>query len=425
MTTPPHGRPLRIGLFVIAFPRASETFIVTKVLKLLEHGFDVQIFTLSAEADWSSFAILDGREDIRRRVHIAPPLKPLARVASTGSFEIAKLALAHPRDFARLAAHNWRHRREHRTGFAKSLYERAMFVGHELDILHIEFDYQALGIADLKDYFGCRLLLSARGTFQKSSTYGPDACEYLFRYVDGYHFISESLDANMHGLGLPPEIPCWRVEPAIDLTLFQPRPRPARAADRPLRIISVGRLRWQKGYEFAIDAVAKLRDLGVSFTYEIYGSGPYDHAVRYAIREFGLEDCVRIAGAKPREQIPSLLADADVMLHASLEEGFCNAVIEAQAMELPVVTSDAGGLPENVEDGVTGFVVPRRDPGALAERLAVLARDPDLRRQLGKAGRARALARFDLDRQAEAFVRLYRELMGRPRRSTPAAAQRL
>ena len=148
----------------------------------------------------------------------------------------------------------------------------------------------------------------------------------------------------------------------------------------------------------------------------IFGSGPYEEAVRFAIKQGGLEDCVELAGTLRREEMPRIYEDADVMVHSALEEAFCNAVIEAQAMELPVVTSDAGGLPENVEDGVTGFVVPRRDSKAIATRLLELAKDTALRQRMGAAGRARALGRFDLDRQAEAFVRLYTELAQLPRR---------
>ncbi len=101
---------------------------------------------------------------------------------------------------------------------------------------------------------------------------------------------------------------------------------------------------------------------------------------------------------------------ADVFLHASVSEGFCNAVLEAQAMRLPVVTSDADGLPENVDDGRTGFVVPRRDPAALAEKLAVLAGDAALRREMGEAGRARVEHCFSLPRQIADFDRFYREM---------------
>jgi colanic acid/amylovoran biosynthesis glycosyltransferase len=410
---------------VLAFPRLSETFIVTKVLKLLDAGFDVRVFSLTESSDWDSFAVLAGRDDVRARVHVGPPLATTPRALTTGSAEIARAAANHPIAFGRYVAHTWRKRRENHSGFWKSLYVRIRFIGHDLDILHIEFDAQGMGFADLKEFLGCRMLYSARGTFQHFVDDAAEACAYLFRYVDGYHFISKFVDANTHRLGLPADVPTWRIEPAIDLTLFRPPPRRLREPGAPVRLISVGRLAWAKGYEFALEAVARARAAGVIVDYTIYGQGPYAESISFAIAQLGLSDCARIGGALAREAMPRVYAGADIMIHAALEEGFCNAVIEAQAMELPVVTSDRGGLPENVEDGVTGFVVPARDAPAMAARIVELARDPELRQRLGEAGRARALARFDLDRQAEAFVRLYEELAALPKRAvqtTTAAA---
>jgi colanic acid/amylovoran biosynthesis glycosyltransferase len=86
-------------------------------------------------------------------------------------------------------------------------------------------------------------------------------------------------------------------------------------------------------------------------------------------------------------------------------------------MALPVVCTDADGLPENVADGVTGFVVPRRDPEAMAERLTALASDPELRWRMGRAGRQRVLKRFDLARQIDSFAAFYEQVLGEgPRR---------
>ena len=400
--------PLKIGIFVMQFPKRSETFIVTKLLKLLDAGFDVQVFSIAESKDWSAFEVLANRDDVRRRVHVMPPAGPMRRVLTSGALEIAKVALTHPGSFAKYVTHTWRSQRDAHLSFLKRIYQRIRFVGHDLDILHVEFDMQALDVADLKPFLQCRVLYSARGTIQHTSM--VDKMPAAFRYVDGYHFISQFLDANTRALGLAPDVPTWLIEPAIDLSLFEPRARRERHIDEPIRLVSAGRLMWAKGYELALDAIAKVVEAGVAVDYTIYGDGTYAEAIRFAIRQRGLEHCARLGGALGREQMPDAYSDSDIMVHAAIEEGFCNAVIEAQAMELPVVTSDAGGLPENVEDQVTGFVVPRRDPDAMATRIIQLARDSALRRRMGAAGRQRALARFNLDRQAEAFVRLYSEL---------------
>jgi colanic acid/amylovoran biosynthesis glycosyltransferase len=407
---------LRIGIFVMMFPQVSETFIVTKVLKMIDAGFDVHIFTVVESPHWEAFTVLSGRDDVRARTHVVPPLAPASAALVRGGLEVARTVLSHPTSFLRLVRHSWHHRAEHPSSFLKSIYTRIRFVGIELDILHVEFDTQGFGIADLKEFLGCHVLLSARGTFQQQSVLDrrPGAPAYLFRYVDGYHFISRFLKRNTVELGLPDEVPTWLIEPAIDLSLFAPRPDDS--TDGVFRIISVGRLSWEKNYETALDAVALLNDRGILVDYTIFGAGPDAEPIRYAIHQLGLAHCARLGGVLRRDDAPAAYAAATVMLHSAVAEGFCNAVIEAQAMSLPVVTTDAGGLPENVDDGVTGFVVPRRDPQALAAKLEVLARDPALRARMGAAGRARALARFDLDRQAEAFVKLYRELAARPRR---------
>ncbi|MDQ3296419.1 MAG: glycosyltransferase family 4 protein [Myxococcota bacterium] len=387
---------------------------------MFDAGFDVRIFTLGESPDWDKFEVLAGRDDVRARIHIAPPLAVAPRALMAGALTIARIAAANRGAFARFATHTWKHRHVTPMRFWKSLYARIQFVGHEIDVLHIEFDIQGLGFADLRAFLGCRVLLSARGTLQSYSADPEAMCDYLFRYADGVHFISQFLETNMRELGLPAAIPTWRIAPAIDLSLFHPASREPRAANAPLRLISVGRLSWSKGYEFALEAVAKVRAAGIPVEYTIYGGGSYDEAIMFAIEQLDLHACVRLAGVLRREDMPRVYGEADLMLHAALDEGFCNAVIEAQAMELAVVTTDSGGLPENVDDGLTGYVVPSRDSTALADRIVELARDPELRARFGKAGRERALARFDLDRQAEAFVRLYRELVELPRASSRA-----
>ena len=123
---------------------------------------------------------------------------------------------------------------------------------------------------------------------------------------------------------------------------------------------------------------------------------------------------------------------ADVCLHPAISEGFCVSVIEAQSMGLPVVCTDADGLSENIADGVTGFVVGRRDAAALTERLMELAADPALRERMGAAATSRAHERFGFARQLDELEMLYHSALALPapvpageRHDTPALIETL
>lgn len=145
--------------------------------------------------------------------------------------------------------------------------------------------------------------------------------------------------------------------------------------------------------------------------YRLVGGGPYYGPLAFLRHELELEKCVQLLGPQPQAAILDHLAWADVFLHTAVSEGFGNAVLEAQAMHLPVVCSDAGGLPENVVNGKTGFVVPRRSPQALAEKLICLAHNPDLRQRMGRAGRQRVQKQFQLQDQIEAFDQFFRQVL--------------
>jgi colanic acid/amylovoran biosynthesis glycosyltransferase len=235
----------------------------------------------------------------------------------------------------------------------------------------------------------------------------------VWEQADALHLLGEGLWQTAQRRGCPPTMPHVLIPPAIDANFFDPgrRARAEASPDRPLRILSVGRLTWEKGYEYAVQAIRLLADQGVRSELRIIGDGVMLESLAFARRQLGVENSVQFLGGLPRAKVREEMLAADVFLHASVSEGFGNAVIEAQAMELPVVCSNAGGLPENISDGETGFVAPRRDSQALAGKLAVLARDPALRQRMGQAGRKRVLERFQLAGQIQAFDRLYRGVL--------------
>lgn len=192
---------------------------------------------------------------------------------------------------------------------------------------------------------------------------------------------------------------------AADARTFAPTGRPPRPGDA-LRLVSVGRLHWVKGYETAVEAVARARARGADVTYTIVGENRGSRAaVEFAIRDLGLDDVVTVAGQRSVDGVRAALARSDVFVLPSLSEGMSRAAVEAMAMGLPVVTTDAGGMTELVTDGVEGIVVARRDPDALAEAFVVMAADEARRRAMGEAATRRA-AEYDFPTLLDATERL-------------------
>jgi glycosyltransferase involved in cell wall biosynthesis len=176
----------------------------------------------------------------------------------------------------------------------------------------------------------------------------------------------------------------------------------------PLRLISVGPLDWTQGYEHAIHAVRLLADRGVDCEYRIAGSGDYDAAVAFARFQLGLEDNVQLLAPLPPGDLREQLAWADAYLCSAVVAGTPAALLEAQAMGLPTVVSDAGR--DSAAGDGAALVFRRRDPEALADALARLATDSDLRTRLGLAGRESA-APHDFNQQLRKFEALYRDVL--------------
>jgi glycosyltransferase involved in cell wall biosynthesis len=152
----------------------------------------------------------------------------------------------------------------------------------------------------------------------------------------------------------------------------------------------------------------QLVDRGIPAHLTIIGDGPERWRLLYTVHDLKLNSVVEICGQMHPEQVRQRLQKADVFLLSSLSEGISNAVLEGMACGLPVVTSAVGGMAEAVTDGVEGFVVQARDPHVMAEALANIWYQPELRRTMGNAARARIISDFRLDQQIEAFVTLFR-----------------
>jgi len=219
------------------------------------------------------------------------------------------------------------------------------------------------------------------------------------------HCVSDAIKQEAIKLGLDPA-KAWVIRPAVDPNFFFPAPA-ERRADSTLHIVTTGALIWRKGYEYALLAIRRLVEQGVPVHFEIIGDGPERQRVLYTLDDLHLHEHVHLLGRLSPEAVRARLQRADVFLLASLSEGIANAALEAMACGLPVVTTDCGGMREAVTDGVEGFVVPVRDPAAMAEALQKLASDADLRAAMGARARERILREFTLEQQIGQFLALY------------------
>jgi len=183
--------------------------------------------------------------------------------------------------------------------------------------------------------------------------------------------------------------------------------RMARAGPGDLLVVTAGRLAPQKQPLAFLQAAAKIAAVEPRARFVMIGDGPLENACRDFIARAGLEDRVHLAGFHP--DVPALLPGADVFVLLSAFEGLPLVVIEAMAAGLPVVAYAVGGLPEQVADGETGFLVEPDDSDGAVERILRLLGDERLREDMGSRGRERARERFG----REAMVRAYQDLYER------------
>jgi glycosyltransferase involved in cell wall biosynthesis len=143
----------------------------------------------------------------------------------------------------------------------------------------------------------------------------------------------------------------------------------------------------------------------------IVGDGPERGRLEALVKQLGLEDTVLLTGA--RTDVPDVLAALNVAVLSSDYEGIPLSILEFMDAGKPIVATDVGGIPEVIEDGVHGVLVPPRDEAALVAAAADVLRDPEAAREMGARARERCRREFSLDRTVERLQQLYRQLHSR------------
>jgi glycosyltransferase involved in cell wall biosynthesis len=171
----------------------------------------------------------------------------------------------------------------------------------------------------------------------------------------------------------------------------------------------VARLAHVKDHATLLEACKLLADNGRPFRLLVVGDGPLRGNLEKLAVSRSIHDLVLFTGS--RNDIPELMNVMDIFVLSSISEGISLTLIEAMACELPVVATAVGGNPEVVVDGETGFIVPPKNPEALAERLLLLMANAELQKQFGKNGRQRVVNHFSLSTAAKHYTELYRSVL--------------
>jgi glycosyltransferase involved in cell wall biosynthesis len=198
------------------------------------------------------------------------------------------------------------------------------------------------------------------------------------------------------------------VRMGVEPDRFPPAPAPGRTGAEA-RIVCVARLVRHKGHATLLRALAALREEGLPLRATLVGEGPERAALEGLSAELGVEDLVELRGLAGQDELPGLLADADIFCLPTLAETVGVASMEAMASGRPVISSRLMGVPELIEDGISGLLVTPGREEELAAALRRLAGDPGLRDRLAEAGRRRVLERYDSAREARRLSELLAE----------------
>jgi glycosyltransferase involved in cell wall biosynthesis len=293
-----------------------------------------------------------------------------------------------------------------------------LFESEPFDLVHAQFGYVGhLCVPVLSWFKSLPLIVSFRG--QDASALPlklPGLYAPLFRRGNLFLARSEAMRRDLLAIGCPPEK--VRVHHSgIDLAQFPYRERHVPDESEPLRILFVGRLIAKKGVLDAVAAFAEARRHHPNIQLRIIGEGPLREQIAREAAERNSAAAILLLGPKFHAEVASEMAAAHIFLLPSRtapdgdKEGIPNALMEAMASGLPVLSTRHAGIPECVADGVSGLLVPEGDVQALAERLQWLIQNPQRWADMGRAARAKIAAEFNRDIQAQRLISIYKEVL--------------
>ena len=397
---------MRIAYVLGTFPSISETFILREILALRESGVDIEIFSLHRPDAGTT------HEDARPLVDdvcYRPSVFSMASMSSQIYF-----LLRHPwRYFKCAAAVKLMYLarpvlllKAMRDFFAAAFFAREA-ARRGVDHVHAHFAFIPADVAMvMAGLIGRQFSISAHAW----DIYTQGRSVLLGKVRRASFVATCTQHGEAHLRKLFPELPADRIV-TVRHGILPEKFRP-RDSTTPM-VLAVGRLEEKKGFRYLVEACGLLTKRGTTVHCSIVGNGPEASALRNTISSHALEDVVTLVGQLTQDEIMALYGKASVFVLPSVvassgdRDGLANVIIEAMAMEIPVISTTASAASEAIDDGVNGFVIPPGDSAALADRIGELLHDEELRNKMGERGRERAMDRFDISRNVAELAALF------------------
>lgn len=388
-----------IGLLLKTYPKLSETFVLGEILGLQALGVPLSIIAMQRPSD--AFTHADVRA-VRARVCYLPERN--ATGVRTLLATHARIAATHPRGYLQALRDTARSTEPGRWArFARAGLLAKELVAQRIRHVHAHFAADPAALAAVATtMLGTSFSISAHAKDIYKSE--PAALAHRLRTARFTVTCTDYNRRHLQAIG-GPGAKVLRMYHGIDLERFARDAAPAdRPSDRdephPPVILSVGRLREKKGFSTLIAACAHLVGRAVPFRCEIIGYGPDEAALRAQIARLGLGAHVALLGKQPQERVIEAYRRATMfVLPCQIgsdgdRDGIPNVLLEAMSMRLPVISTPISGIPEVIEHGRNGLLVPAQDIGALAHAIEQLLTHPAQRSSLGARARATVASQF-------------------------------
>jgi len=412
---------MRIAFIVEKFPTLTQTFIFNQIDGLRKKGHEIDIYAwggpsrdvaqLEQDKDYRPLLKRTYYYGLRIPARFFIPLMKGMNILSSGTLK--KIMT----DLRSLSGVTTGGEPKHFRFLTKALFwgKRKSY-----DIVHCQFGNTALRILEhrRRGFFRGPLVTTFRGgdISRFLIRWGREAYAPLFQEGDFFLANCEHFKRCLIELGCPKEKTAV-LGSGIDLDRFFFRER-AFPHGHPLQIATTARLVPKKGLEYSIRAVAQLLERYPSAEYKIIGDGELRKPLEELISGLNMKGRIQILGQRHPDEVAKILDRSHLFIASSIttpdgnEDAPVNTLKEAMAMGLPVVATRHGGIPELVEDGVSGHLVPENDPNAITEKLELLIQQSNDWPRMGTAGRKQVERCYDMEKLNDELLSLYTKLVG-------------